>query len=169
MAWTAAQKRMAMACCRKAGVSDEHRRLLLAQVLPPARAGEVRAASFALDCLSNAHFDAFMALLEGVKGGRLEGFAKGHWAGRGAGGADLRRRHRLLRMHHQMICLMPQWNGMPGWDDERLASFLARQTGGRVERVEQLAGAELVSVLEGLSAFARRHGVVLEEPRTDHG
>ncbi len=149
MAWTNDQKKTAAIAAKKAGLSDEHRQLILRQI-PGHHAihnGRVTSTS---PKLSNADFEYFMAKVEHFVGGQIDGWSAGYW--------QSKHNDSLARMRRKCgsIAQQLQVKGLI-----QLDGFVDRMTRGACRQLEQLDGLHLYDVLEGLKAIARRHGIRL--------
>ena len=142
MAWTAHQIKTHAMACRAAGMSDEHRKLLLRQFTAE---GSSKARE-----LSNADFEQFMAIVERSAGGQVLSFSVGYWQKQADDGMT-RTRH-LIRQLDQY--LLDQGIHHAG----SLAAQVERMTKTKTD-LDACEGQELHKVLNALRSMARRHGL----------
>ncbi len=154
MAWTNKQKATAVRSCRAAGIGDEHRKLLLRQFRNArfnAKGERVDEPTSTSKRLSNADFEAFMAVIERTSDGRLPGFGAGYWA-RKSGDRLHRLRFAVRALADQLEAaglLAPGGLGLAGWIQKRV-------TQGEPREVAQLDYHELLILITQLNAYRRQ-------------
>jgi len=164
--WTDSQKALAARACSAAGISDEHRKLILRQFPRSLFDRNGKAApdpSSTSMKLNQSDFEHFMAIVERASGGRVlikdrDGqflYGPGHWAAKAADETQ-RQRELVTRIYDTLVLedlLEGGGVGLAGWIRERV-------TGGRTDLLEELELHEIGNLIEGLKAFAKRHGIV---------
>ncbi len=155
MAWTNKQKAIAVQSCRAARLSDEHRKLLLCQFHNArfdAKGERTDASSSTSKRLTNADFEAFMAVIERTNDGRLPGFSAGYWSKKSGD-----RLHRLRWAVHALAdrleaegLLASGGIGLAGWIQKRV-------TQGEPREVAHLDYHELLVLITQLNAHARQN------------
>mgnify|MGYP004157103339 CR=1 FL=1 len=155
MAWTNKQKMLMAKACRAAGLDDDQRRMILSG-LPNARDGRGNVTSTAPK-LGQDDFEDAMAVVESATPGQqIAGFTSGHFQRKADD--DTERQRRLGGdIEH---CLVAAGTVSP--------TFLQPWIDGHVQggsglALEQLARKQLSDLINGLRAFARRHGVELPD------
>lgn len=159
MAWSNDQKQVAVRACRAAGISDEHRKLILrqfARALFDAQGRPTGEPSSTSKRLNNSDFEQFMATVERVAPGqKLLQFSMGYWQ-RKAQDDTQRMRHLALQISETL------GNSITSWGPTALANWIReRVAGGQTDRLEDLDSEQLHALINGLRAFGHRHGVTL--------
>ena len=165
MPWTDKQKQIAARACTAAGIKDEHRKLILRQCsnsLFDRKGRAVPEPTSTSARLNQSDYDHFMATVEAASGGRIQAkdgggnflFSWGYWTGEAAG--EMRRQKHLVTIIADTLALeghlKPDGVGLAGWIRERV-------TGGRTDQLDELQPHEMSNLIEGLKAFAKRHGI----------
>jgi hypothetical protein len=163
MAWTREQKMVAAMACRSARLSEDQRHMILSGPNFANRAIHNGRATSTSPRLTNEDFESFMALVERFAGGQLLSYSPHYWQDK-AGDPDHRLRWRAQRIANSLTLIDDPHE--PGRrllqpDDVGLAGFIRRMF-PHAEKLDQLDRRELVSLIEGLTAYARRHQVNLE-------
>lgn len=145
--WTNDQKKLAIIACKDAGISDEHRKMLLRHLGAAAMVGGHPSSTSPR--LTNGDFEKFMYLVEGcAQGERLLSYKPGHWEAKFAKGTYSRLMHRALRMSHAL-----QDAGIyPG-------GAIAKAIGRDYETMQHLDESELhkaINAMRSLQEQARR-------------
>lgn len=165
MAWSNKQKAIAATACKRAGVSDEHRRLVLRQfenAMFDAEGRRCDEPTSRSKRLTNADFEQFMAIVERSAGGTVEGYAHHHWQ-RKADDYLHRMRHRAERIAQQLEAaghLAADGKGLAGWISKRITS-------GTADRLDQLDYHGLLALILGLTSWAHQRGVKLQLGSTE--
>lgn len=142
--WTNEQKKLAIIACRDAGISDEHRKMLLRHLGAAALInGNPSSTS---PRLTNGDFEKFMYLVEGcTPEERLLNYPAGHWQAKFAEGTYSRLMHRALQMSHTL-----QDAGIkPG-------GAIAQAIGREYETMQHLDESELHKAINAMRALADR-------------
>ena len=169
MAWSPKQRQLYARACQGAGLSEEHRHLLLRQVGSRAmHDGRVTSTS---PRLTQSDFEEAMAIVERHSGGQVKirdskgryVFGLTYWQVAAESGGRDRLRELALRLDQHLQLLLPeQW----AQDGEGLAGWIkSRVTSGRTHRLKELSYQELQDLIHGIKAFARRHDVPLDPGR----
>lgn len=160
MSWTTKQKRLMHAAVRAAGLDDDQRRVLLRQ-LPnaffDARGRAVAEPTSTSLRLTNADLERFLAWVEQWIGGDLDLRAypeQGHWGAASAQG--------LSRMRHRVMAIDRQMRADPSglWHERSLSGWIrSRVKEASHGDLQRLDDRQLMDLIRGLSAFARRCGL----------
>jgi hypothetical protein len=166
MAWSNEQKQIAVRACAAGGISDDHRKLILRQFARSMFDRDGRAipepSSTSLK-LNNSDFERFMAIVEDCGGGQVQVkdsrsgqflHSRGYWRRKAAD--DLARMRSLAQKISDTLELERIFErdgkGLLGWIEKRVCK-------GERKTLDQLDADELYKLIEGLKAFARRHGI----------
>lgn len=155
MPWTNKQKATAVQSCRAAKISDEHRKLLLRQFRNAhfdAKGDRCDEPTSTSKRLSNADFEAFMAVVEQSNSGRLPGFTAAYWSKK-SGDRLHRLRFAVRGLADQLEAdglLAPGGIGLAGW-------IKSRVTQGEPRDVAALNYHELLVLITQLNAHRRQH------------
>lgn len=165
MGWTPKQRQIAARAAKQAGLSDEHRKLILRQCEGRAVLADGSISSTA-QRLNQSDFEHYMATVESFAGGKVavggragQGFSDGYWAGKASDDTQ-RLRHLAVRIANWMTLTDDAGNEpLLTGDGVGLASWISKRvTNGRTDDINELSSAELHVLINGLRAFARRHG-----------
>ena len=161
MAWTAKQKALAAQACKAIGLADEHRRLILCQV-PAALYDEqgqpAEQPSTRSKRLTNADFEAFMAIIEHQAGGQVrlpkQTYEPGHFQAKADDQLQRMRHlaHRLADALENAGLLEPGREGVRLWTRK----YVREDGPGTIEALDYVG---LHKLINGLRAYARRHDV----------
>lgn len=163
MGWTNTQKQLAVRACRAARVSDEHRRDVILRHFSNAKLADGRISSTSPK-LSNEDFEQFMAIVESHGGGQVLHFSRGYWRNKAEDryGRMRRRAYMIARQLEAAGALRPNGEGLAGWISKRV-------TRGACDRVEQLDYHGLLSLILGLTSYARQRGVTITKTTATDG
>lgn len=161
MAWTNAQKALLASACKADHIADEYRRLILAQC-PGRRATHQGKVTSTSPRLGQGDFEFVMAIVERYAGGQLavagrDGtprYAAGHWQAK----AD----DQCQRMRHlaQRLAASLEERGLLQGDGVGLRGWIAKYLGDAQDvPLHRLGYAQLHTLINGLRAYARRHGL----------
>lgn len=165
MAWTDLQKQIAVRACSAAGLTDERRKLILRQLWRSMfdRQGKAIAEPSSTSLkLNNSDFEHFMAIVERFSGGQVKtidsrtgqpSFSLGYWQRKAAD--DLARMRGFVRKIETTLVLeriFEEESSLLGWIKSRVCD-------GQAKALDDLDFGELYALIEGLKAFALRHGI----------
>ncbi len=171
--WNKKQKSLAVCACEAIGWDKDDRQTILRQYtdakgncVAELSSGEI---SSTAPGLTDAHFERFMATVEGANGNRIrlggkdgKGYPMYYWQQQAA---DLgqRQRYRARAIAAKLETqrdgdgkplLEPDGVGLRGWISKRVA-------GGRTDDISELDQRELGALIDGLTSYAKQHGVVV--------
>ena len=155
MSWTTKQRQTFAVACKRAGIPEDHRKLILRQfdgALYDERGRATGEPSSRSRYLNNSDFEQAMAVVEKSAGGQVPGFSPEYWQEQSV--ADLQRfRHRILQYVDQLEragLLYAGGRGLQGWIRKRVDS--------QTDRIEDLDYHGLRALYDGLRAYGQRHG-----------